>query len=68
MSDAEFESNKRSIIGNRLERLKYMEQESNRHWAHIHSELYAFDADTVAQLLAPLDARHILLQREYPAR
>jgi insulysin len=43
MSDDEFESHKRSIIDKRLERLKYMEQESNRHWTHIHSEFYAFD-------------------------
>ena len=43
MSETEFESNKRSIIDKRLERLKYMEQESNRHWSHIHSEFYAFD-------------------------
>ncbi|KAK4156700.1 ubiquitin carboxyl-terminal hydrolase [Chaetomidium leptoderma] len=52
MSEAEFESNKRSIIDKRLERLKYMEQESNRHWTHIHSEFYAFDN-------APQDAAHI---------
>ncbi|KAH6624653.1 Metalloenzyme, LuxS/M16 peptidase-like protein [Chaetomium sp. MPI-SDFR-AT-0129] len=52
MSDDEFESNKRSIIDKRLERLKYMEQESNRHWSHIHSEFYAFDN-------AQQDAAHI---------
>ncbi|KAK3902491.1 Metalloenzyme, LuxS/M16 peptidase-like protein [Staphylotrichum tortipilum] len=52
MSEAEFESNKRSIMDKRLERLKYMEQESNRHWTHIHSEFYAFDN-------APQDAAHI---------
>ncbi|KAL1844376.1 hypothetical protein VTJ49DRAFT_55 [Mycothermus thermophilus] len=52
MSEAEFESNKRSIIDKRLERLKYMEQESNRHWSHIRSEYYAFDN-------APQDAAHI---------
>lgn len=43
MSEEDFESNKRSIIDKRLERLKYMEQESNRHWSHIHNEFYAFD-------------------------
>lgn len=43
MSEAEFESNKRSIIDKRLERLKCMEQESKRHWIHIDSEFYAFD-------------------------
>ncbi|KAL2188482.1 LuxS/MPP-like metallohydrolase [Thermothelomyces heterothallicus CBS 203.75] len=52
MSEEEFESNKRSIIDKRLERLKYLEQESNRHWTHIHSEFYAFDN-------APQDADHI---------
>ena len=55
MSDAEFKSNKRSIIDKRLERLKYMEQESNRYWNHIHTELYAFDngTSTLTQDLSP---------------
>ncbi|KAK4123327.1 ubiquitin carboxyl-terminal hydrolase-like protein [Parathielavia appendiculata] len=52
MSDAEFESNKRSVMDKRLEKLKYMEQESNRHWSNIHSEFYTFD-------IAPQDAAHI---------
>ncbi|KAL2024660.1 hypothetical protein VTK56DRAFT_6861 [Thermocarpiscus australiensis] len=55
MSETEFESNKRSIIDKRLERLKYMEQESNRHWSHIHTEYYAFDnAQRDAEAIRPL--------------
>ncbi|KAK4107000.1 hypothetical protein N656DRAFT_764192, partial [Canariomyces notabilis] len=55
MSEAEFESNKRSVIDKRLERLKYMEQESNRHWSHIHTEHYTFDnAQRDAAAIKPL--------------
>ncbi|KXX73626.1 Insulin-degrading enzyme [Madurella mycetomatis] len=55
MSETEFESHKRSIIDKRLERLKYMEQESNRHWSHIHNEYYAFDnAQQDAAYIKPL--------------
>jgi insulysin len=53
MSDEEFESNKRSIMDKRLEKLKYMEQESNRHWSHIHSEFYAFDNGKSHTQLSP---------------
>lgn len=48
MSEEEFESNKRSVIDQCLEKLKHMNQESNRHWAHIHTELYAFDNGKLA--------------------
>ncbi|EAQ85623.1 hypothetical protein CHGG_06876 [Chaetomium globosum CBS 148.51] len=54
MSEEEFESNKRSIIGNLLERPKPMMTESDRLWDQIYSELYAFDT-------APQDADHIKL-------
>ena len=60
MSDSEFESNKRSIIDKRLERLKYMEQESNRHWSHIHTELYAFDNGKFTLLTQSLHSQTLI--------
>ena len=42
MSSEEFESHKRSLISKRLEKVKNMEQESNRFWHHISSDEYDF--------------------------
>lgn len=52
MSDSEFESHKRSVINKRLEKLKNLDQETARHWAHISSEYFDFDS-------AEEDAAHI---------
>ncbi|ROT35881.1 LuxS/MPP-like metallohydrolase [Sodiomyces alkalinus F11] len=52
MSDAEFEGHKRSLIVKRLEKLKNLDQESNRHWSHISNEYFCFDQ-------ARQDAKHI---------
>ncbi|KAK3368105.1 Metalloenzyme, LuxS/M16 peptidase-like protein [Podospora didyma] len=52
MSDADFESNKRSLIVKRLEKPKYLDQETSRHWNQIHSEYYDFES-------AQQDAVHI---------
>ena len=46
MSDADFESHKRSVITKRLEKLKNLDQETNRHWAQISNEYYDFAART----------------------
>ena len=43
MSDAEFEGHKRSLITKRLEKLKNLDQETSRLWAHIESEVYDFE-------------------------
>ncbi|KAK6079970.1 peptidase M16 inactive domain-containing protein [Seiridium cupressi] len=44
MKDVDFESHKRSVIIKRLEKLKNLDQESGRHWSHITSEYYDFEA------------------------
>ncbi|XDG00719.1 hypothetical protein ABKA04_000334 [Annulohypoxylon sp. FPYF3050] len=44
MSDADFESHKRSVIIKRLEKLKNLDQETGRHWAQINNEYYDFEA------------------------
>ncbi|KAF6824712.1 zinc protease [Colletotrichum musicola] len=43
MAEADFEGHKRSSIVNRLEKLKNLDEESNRHWAQIASEYYDFE-------------------------
>ncbi len=43
MSDTDFESNKRSLIVKRQEKVKNLDQETGRHWNQIHSEYYDFD-------------------------
>ena len=43
MDDTVFETNKKSIINKRLERLKNLSQESNRFWNHIVSEGFDFE-------------------------
>jgi insulysin len=43
MSDAEFEGHKRSLITKRLEKLKNLDQESSRLWAHIDGEYFDFE-------------------------
>lgn len=43
MTDAEFESHKRSLIVRRLEKLKNLDQETSRHWSQISSEYYDFE-------------------------
>ncbi|KAI1338019.1 hypothetical protein F5Y15DRAFT_407897 [Xylariaceae sp. FL0016] len=52
MSDAEFESHKRSVINKRLEKLKNLDQETGRHWAQVSNEYYDFEA-------AQLDAAQV---------
>jgi insulysin len=42
MSESEFEGQKRSLITKRLEKLKNLDQESNRVWSHINSEYLDF--------------------------
>jgi insulysin len=44
MDDKAFENHKRSLIVKRLEKPKYLDQETNRHWAQIHSEYYDFES------------------------
>ncbi|KAH9898898.1 ubiquitin carboxyl-terminal hydrolase-like protein [Xylariomycetidae sp. FL2044] len=44
MSDAEFESNKRSVVVKRLEKLKNLDQETGRLWSQITNEYYDFEA------------------------
>lgn len=44
MTDADFESHKRSVIVKRLEKLKNLDQETGRHWAQVTSEYYDFEA------------------------
>ncbi|KAI1370751.1 hypothetical protein F4677DRAFT_342702 [Hypoxylon crocopeplum] len=52
MSDADFESHKRSVIITRLEKLKNLDQETGRHWAQINYEYYDFES-------AQLDAAQV---------
>ncbi|KAI8223509.1 insulin-degrading enzyme [Colletotrichum sp. SAR 10_96] len=54
MSETDFEGHKRSLIVKCLEKLKNLDQESNRHWAQIASEYYDFK-------LTYKDAAHIKL-------
>ncbi|KAF7540169.1 hypothetical protein G7054_g1587 [Neopestalotiopsis clavispora] len=44
ITDADFESHKRSVIIKRLEKLKNLDQESGRHWSQITGEYYDFEA------------------------
>lgn len=44
MSETDFENNKRSLIVKRLEKPKYLDQETGRHWNQIHSEYYDFES------------------------
>ncbi|KAI0380898.1 hypothetical protein F5Y04DRAFT_289141 [Hypomontagnella monticulosa] len=44
MSDADFESHKRSVIIRRLEKVKNLDQETGRHWTQINNEYYDFEA------------------------
>ncbi|KAI0439248.1 peptidase M16 inactive domain-containing protein [Xylaria telfairii] len=52
MTDASFESHKRSVVVKRLEKLKNLDQETGRHWAQISNEYYDFEA-------AQQDAAHV---------
>ncbi|KAL2752667.1 hypothetical protein ACRALDRAFT_1083325 [Sodiomyces alcalophilus JCM 7366] len=52
MSEEDFEGHKRSLIVKRLEKLKNLDQESNRHWTHISNEYFSFEQ-------AQRDAEHI---------
>jgi insulysin len=47
MSEAEFEGHKRSLITKRLEKLKNLDQESNRLWSHIDGEYFDFELGKV---------------------
>ncbi|KAI0480517.1 ubiquitin carboxyl-terminal hydrolase-like protein [Xylariaceae sp. FL0804] len=49
MSDAKFESHKRSVINKRLEKLKNLDQETGRHWSQISNEYYDFEGGSTAQ-------------------
>jgi insulysin len=49
MSDTDFENHKRSLIVKRLEKPKYMDQETSRHWNQIHSEYYDFESGKPAE-------------------
>ena len=53
MSDADFEGHKRSVINKRLEKLKNLDQETNRHWAQISNEYYDFAAGTYPLIHSP---------------
>lgn len=44
MSDSDFEKHKRSLIVKRLEKPKYLDQETSKHWNQIHSEYYDFES------------------------
>jgi insulysin len=46
MTEAEFEGHKRSLITKRSEKLKNLDQESNRLWLHIDGEYFDFDLGT----------------------
>lgn len=50
MDDKAFENHKRSLIVKRLEKPKYLDQETNRHWAQIHSEYFDFESGMSPQL------------------
>jgi len=55
MSETDFENNKRSLIVKRLEKSKYLDQETGRHWNQIHSEYYDFEsAQKDVALIKPL--------------
>lgn len=43
MSETDFEAHRNSVINERLEKLKNLNQESDRFWHHISSEFYHFD-------------------------
>ncbi|KAI0815399.1 hypothetical protein GGR55DRAFT_675016 [Xylaria sp. FL0064] len=55
MTDASFKSHKRNVVVKHLEKLKNLDQETERHWAHISNEYHDFeaaqqDADQVKKL------------------
>ena len=52
MTDKEFESHKRSLIIRRLEKLKNLNAESSRHWAHISNDYYDFDQGMVLPFIS----------------
>ena len=55
MSDEDFESHKRSLVNKRLEKVKNLEQESNRFWHHISSDEYDFQQKEIeAESIRPL--------------
>jgi insulysin len=51
ISQSDFEGHKRSLITKRLEKLKNLDQESNRHWSHIESECFDFELGQFSPLL-----------------
>ncbi|KAH8673592.1 peptidase M16 inactive domain-containing protein [Xylariales sp. PMI_506] len=58
MNDSDFENHKRSVIIKRLEKLKNLDDETERHWLQISSEYYDFetsqeDAAQVKKLTKP---------------
>lgn len=48
MPESEFEGHKRSLITKRLEKLKNLDQESTRMWAHIDSEYFDFELSKIS--------------------
>lgn len=54
MSEADFESNKRSLMVKRLEKLKNLDQETGRHWSQIYNEYYDFNFGKSSHFLASL--------------
>jgi insulysin len=55
MSEEDFENNKRSLIVKRLEKPKYLDQETGRHWNQIHTEYYDFESGKFAILFLSSD-------------
>ena len=51
MEESDFENQKRSLIVKRLEKPKYLDQETNRHWNQIDSEYYDFESGKLQSLL-----------------
>ncbi|RYP69252.1 hypothetical protein DL771_006220 [Monosporascus sp. 5C6A] len=69
MSDADFESHKRSVVTKRLEKLKNLDQETNRHWTQISNEYYDFRAaqEDAAQVKALTKSEMIEFYSSYIA-
>lgn len=61
ISETDFESHKQSLINKRLEKMKNLDQESNRLWTQITNESYDFDLEHVmVDHIKPLTRSDIL--------
>ena len=61
MATEEFESHKRSLINKKLEKVKFLDQESNRFWHHIGSDEYDFlQKEHEVECLKPLSKADML--------